>query len=151
MFDKELKIVSRIAKLHTPSAAIYRTISDFSFIDKITPPDDRVKIVSCNSDMCKIAIEGGGEFTMVIEDRKENEMVKFSTDSNSPFEFKFWIQLKEKVAYETYLRITLHATMNPLMKMVAQKPLTNFVETMVDKLEQQFRVNSSTYDSNYEA
>ncbi|HOG19896.1 MAG TPA: hypothetical protein PKW37_05595 [Salinivirgaceae bacterium] len=151
MLNNELKIVSRIAKLHTPSTAIYRMISDFSFLDKITPPDDRVKIVSCNSDMCKIAIEGGGEFTMVIAERKENELVKISNDSNSPFDFKLWIQLKEKVAYETYLRITLHATMNPFMKMVAQKPLTNFVESMVDKLEQRFSVNSSTYDSNYEA
>ncbi len=151
MLDKEVKIVSRVAKLHTPATTIYRMISDFSFLDKITPPDDKIKIISCNTDMCRISIEGGGEFAMTIVERQENELVKISNSDNTPFKFNLWIQLKEKEAYDTYLRITLHATMNPLLRMVAQKPLTNFVDTMVDKLEQRFGITNSTYDSNYEA
>ena len=70
MLNNELKIVSRIAKLHTPSTAIYRMISDFSFIDKINPPDDRVKIVGCDSDMCKIAIEGGESLQWLLRSGK---------------------------------------------------------------------------------
>ncbi len=151
MFNNELKIVSRTAKLNTPSSSIYRMISDFSFMDKITPPDDKVKIVSCGTDHCRIAVEGGGEFGMKIEERKENELVKIGNEEYAPFEFNLWIQLKEIEAYDTRLRITLHANMNPLMKMVAQKPLTNFVESMVDKLEQRFGATGTTYDTNYEA
>jgi hypothetical protein len=151
MFNNELKIVSRTAKLNTPSSTIYRMIADFSFMDKITPPDDKVKIISCNENSCRIAVEGGGEFGMKIEERKENELVKIANEEYAPFEFNLWIQLKEIEAYDTRLRITLHATLNPLMKMMAQKPLTNFVESMVDKLEQQFGATGTTYDTNYEA
>ena len=106
-------------------------------------------MVSCDSDMCKIAIEGGESLQWLLR-RKENELVKFSSDSGSSFDFKLWIQLKEKVAYETYLRITLHATMNPLMKMVNRNLLQILLKLWLTS-EQRFSVNSSAYDSNYEA
>jgi hypothetical protein len=34
--------------------------------------------------------------------------------------------------------VTLHADLNPMLKMVAKKPLTQFVDALVDKLEQSF-------------
>ena len=105
----------------------------------------------CSSDLVDRQVEGGGEFGMRIQERKENEMVKISNEEYAPFDFQLWIQLKEVEAYDTRLRITLQANMNPLMKMVAQKPLTNFVESMVDKLEQRFAATGTTYDTNYEA
>lgn len=151
MFNSELKIVSRVAKLHTPAAPIYRVISDFSFMNKITPPDDKVKILNSDSDSCTISVEGGGQFGMKIIERKENELVKIGTDDAAPFAVNIWIQLKEVEAYDTRLRITLHSKMNPLIKVVAQKPLTNFVESLVDKLEQRFNASNVTYDTNYEA
>ena len=151
MFSSELKIVSRVAKLHTASAPIYRMVSDFSFMESITPPDDKVKIISCDTDSCRISVQGGGEFGMKILERKENELVKIGNEEGAPFTFSLWIQLKEADAYDTRLRITLHASMNSIMKMVAQKPLTSFVESLVDKLEQRFSASNTTYDTNYEA
>lgn len=149
--DKELKIVSRTAQLNTPAPMIYRLISDFSFMGKIDPPDKRIKIISSDADSCRILVEGGGELGLRITEREENSLVKITSEPGSKFEFKMWFQLKEVKAYDTRLRITLHASMNSFMKMVAQKPLTNFVESIISQLEKQFQVSDTTYDTNYEA
>ena len=46
-----------------------------------------------------------------------------------------WIQLKEVGELDTRVKITLKAELNPMLNMVAKKPLTTFIETLVDKLE----------------
>jgi carbon monoxide dehydrogenase subunit G len=47
-----------------------------------------------------------------------------------------WIQLKETGESQTAIKVTLDADMNPMVAMVAKNPLTNFVETLVTRLEQ---------------
>jgi len=151
MFNQELKIVSRTGKLYTSSFPIYRMISDFSFMQKVEIPDDRIKIVASDYDTCTLEIQGGGKFILRIIEREPNSMVKIAVDANSPFEFTMWIQLKELQAYDTRLRITLHATLNPFLKLVLQKHFENFVETMVDRLEKFFSPDRPYYNTNYEA
>jgi carbon monoxide dehydrogenase subunit G len=75
---------------------------------------------------------------MRIIERKENELVKISSDETVPFTFFLWIQLKEVDENDTRVKVTLHADLNPMLKMVAKKPLTQFVDALVDKLEQSF-------------
>ncbi len=151
MFDSELKIVSRIGKLHTASAPIYRLLSDFSFLNQVQIPDKRVKISQSDHDTCTLNIQAGGEFTLRIVERIPTSLVKIAADESSPFNFTLWIQLKELEPYDTRIRITLNAKLNPLMKLVAQKHLENFVETLISKLEQHFGPNTPYYNTNYEA
>lgn len=151
MFDSDLKIVSRTGKLHTASAPIYRLLSDFSFLNQVQIPDERVKIQHSNNDTCTLHIEGGGEFTLKIVERVPTNLVKIEADKSSSFAFTLWIQLKELEAYDTRIRITLTAKLNPLMKIIAQKHLENFVEMLISKLEQHFGPNTTYNNRNYEA
>lgn len=146
MFDKEIKIVSRTAKLYTHASTVYRTISDFSLFNKVIPPDDRIKVERCNADECYLVLGDNVNFGMRIVERQENETVKIMNCEGVPFEFKLWIQLKEKQYNETYLRITFHATMNPLLKMMMQKKFTSMIDNMVDQLEQRFSASNASYN-----
>ncbi len=134
-----LKHESRIGKLNAPAATIYQTISDFSRLEHITPPDNKMKVVNADADSCRFSLGKSGEFGMRIIERTENETVKISNDDSVPFTFYLWIQLKEMSDNDTRIRVTLHADLNPMLKMVAKKPLTQFVDSLVDKLEQTFQ------------
>lgn len=133
-----LKHESRIGKLNVPTENVYRLISDFSRLKDITPPDEKMKIVHADQDKCRFSINKAGEFGMIILERKENDTVKIINDDSVPFKFTLWIQLKEVEASDTRIKVTLHADLNPMLRMVAKKPLTQFVDGLVDKLENMF-------------
>ncbi|MDA3865706.1 MAG: SRPBCC family protein [Salinivirgaceae bacterium] len=133
-----LKHESRIGKLNADAATVYQTIADFSRFESIAPPDDKMKVVKADADSCRFALGKTGEFGMRIIERKENELVKISSDETVPFTFFLWIQLKNVDENDTRVKVTLHADLNPMLKMVAKKPLTQFVDSLVDKLEQSF-------------
>lgn len=134
-----LKHESRIAKLNAPTAKVYQILSDFSRFEQIAPPDDKMKVVKADADSCRFALGNNGEFGMRIIERRENELVKISSDETVPFTFYLWFQLKEVAESDTRLRVTLHADLNPMLRMVAKKPLTQFVDSLVDKMEETFR------------
>ena len=150
MFNKELKIVSRIARLNTTASNIYRMLSDFSFMNNIAQLEDKVKIIFCDRDSCRIAVANGGEFGLRIIERQENSLIKITSDPDGRFDCKMWFQLKEVTAYDTRLRLTLHINLNPIMRLAAQKPLTNLVESIVTQLENKFLFTDYTYTT-YEA
>lgn len=134
-----LKHESRVGKLNAPAATIYYTISDFSRLENITPPDGKIEVVMADSDSCRFSLGKNGEFGMRIIERKENDTVKIANDETVPFTFYLWIQLKEVAEGDTRVRVTLHAELNPMLKMVAKKPLTQFVDSLVDKLEEAYK------------
>lgn len=134
-----LKHESRIARLNASVAKVYQALSDFSRFEHIAPPDDKMKVVKSDVDSCRFALGNSGEFGMRIIERRENELVKISSDETVPFTFYLWFQLKEADDATTHLRVTLHADLNPMLRMVAKKPLTQFVDSLVDKMEETFR------------
>jgi carbon monoxide dehydrogenase subunit G len=49
--------------------------------------------------------------------------------------FVFWIQLVKKEEFDTRIKLTIKADLNPMLKMMAQKPLQNFLDKLVDAME----------------
>jgi len=49
-----------------------------------------------------------------------------------PFNFFLWIQLKEAGENDTRMKLTIKADMNPMVKMMASKPVKKFLETLAD-------------------
>lgn len=133
-----LKHESRVGKLNAPASRVYQKLADFSRFEEVVPPDDKMKVVKADEDSCRFALGTNGEFGMKIIERKENELVKISSDETVPFTFYLWFQLKEVGETDTRLKVTLHADLNPMLKMVAKKPLMQFVDSLVDKMEQTF-------------
>lgn len=138
MLNSEVKIVSRIGQLRTSAMAVYGMISDLSFLDRVPAPADKVRLVSCDADSCRFDLDGKGQFSLTIVERRPGELVKIVADEGNPMNIKMWIQLKEVATCDTRVRVTVHVTANPLVKAMIQKPLTNFVEQMVSKLEERF-------------
>jgi len=61
--------------------------------------------------------------------------VKVAGEAMGKVGFKLWIQLKELAEDDTRIKLTVEAELNPMMSMVANKPLKNFVDMLVDQIE----------------
>ncbi len=132
-----MRIESRHGRIYATPERVYSLISDFSHINTtMLPPNDKITDVQTTPDSCSFTIANAGRMGMKIVERQENKLLKMENSEPGPFQFKMWIQLKEFNITESAVKVTLDADVNPLMKMMLKKPLTEFVESLVTKLEQ---------------
>jgi carbon monoxide dehydrogenase subunit G len=76
---------------------------------------------------------------MKIIERDPFKLIKVTGDETSKFNFFFWIQLKKMDDMDTRIKLTIQADINPMVQMMAKKPLQNFLDLLVDQLEDYFR------------
>ena len=130
----ETKIESRTGKINSPSSRVYAFMSNFNNFAMLVPKD-KVKDWQSSEDHCQFTVDGLGKAGLRIIEKEPYSLVKITGEEGSKLNFTFWIQLKEVSENDTRLKLTIHADLNPMIKMMATKPLQNFVDTLVDQLE----------------
>jgi|AntAceMinimDraft_16_1070373.scaffolds.fasta_scaffold25124_3 carbon monoxide dehydrogenase subunit G len=131
---KPTKIVSKIGKINSSAQSIYNYLSNFKNFDRIAQHPD-IKNWEATEDTCHFSVKGFNNIGMKIKNREPYKTIQIASDGKTPFEFLLWIQLLDKGPYDTRIRITVHAKLNPVMKMMLGKTLTKFVNNAVDQLE----------------
>ncbi|MCK9207579.1 MAG: hypothetical protein M0P66_10750 [Salinivirgaceae bacterium] len=129
-----MEIESRVGQVMASQKYVFQLLSDFNNIAKFIPNEQVSDFVS-DADSCSFTINNIGKFGMRIIEREPSKLLKIVNDYHVPFSFNMWIQLKDVDTKDTRVKITLRAELNPLLKVVAQKPLTSFVEALVTKME----------------
>lgn len=128
------KIESRIGKIEAKEEKIFQFLSDFNnFGDLI--PQDKVKNWQASESNCRFTIDGIGDVGLKIIEKEPFNLIKFSGDGLANVDFNLWIQLKQMEENDTRIKITMKAALNPMLSMVAKKPLQEFVNILVDRLE----------------
>jgi carbon monoxide dehydrogenase subunit G len=134
-----MRIESRVGKIKQNDEVIFQRIADFNNINTFAPGNaDEVSNMQADEDSCSFDVKNMGRFGMRIIEREPHKLVKISSDGQTPFKFTMWIQLKQVSQMDTRVKITLDAELNAMLKMMAKKPLTKMVDTMVDRFEQMY-------------
>ncbi len=130
----ETKIESKIGKIIAPSEKVYGFLSNFNNYSHLVSPD-KVKNWQASEDNCHFNFDGIGETGLKIIQKEPFTLIKMTGEEGSKFDFYFWIQLKEQAINDTRIKLTVKANLNPMLKMLASKPLQAFVDSLVDQLE----------------
>lgn len=142
----EVKIVSEVYKISNSSDKVFNFLSDFRKFgmlfdaaktmagDKASEISDKIENIETTEDTCHFTVKGYGDAGVKIIDRDPNKTIKFVGDGRLPFDFIFWIQLIEKNPYETSLRLTLHADMNMMMKMMLKSKIEKGINQLAEGL-----------------
>lgn len=130
----ETKIESKIGKINGSSEKVYTFLSNFNNYSHLIPPD-KVKNWQATEDQCHFAVEGIGESGLRIIEKEPFSLIKITGEEGSKFDFFFWIQLKEAATNNTKIKLTIKADLNPMLKMIAAKPIQTFVDSLIDQLE----------------
>ena len=130
----ETKIESRVGKINSSSEKVYNFISNFNNFKNLVPPD-KVKNWQSTEDHCHFTVDMIGETGLRIIEKEPYTLVKITGEEGGKFDFFFWIQLKEEATNDTRIKLTIKADLNPMVKMMASKPLQKFVDTLIDQLE----------------
>ena len=124
---------------------VYNYLSNFNnlsgylnsgLIEKVTEKIPQIKIseFSSNQDSCKFNITGLGLAEIRIVNREPFKTIKVESSGGLPLSFTFWIQLMPVDRFQTKMRLTLHAEMSMMIKMMAGEKLEEGIDKLADTL-----------------
>ena len=126
---------SEIKSIRASDAAIFAALSDLRNAEKLKEriPQDKVKNIELTEDSISFEVAPVGALSLKIIEREPNKTIKFAAD-HAPVDFFVWLQLKQVAENDTKLKVTLKADLNPMIKMMASKPLAQFVNMLAEAL-----------------
>lgn len=130
----ETKFESKIGKLNTNEERVYSFLGNFNNFRQFIPAD-KVNDFESSEDHCRFSVPGVGQVGLRIIEREPNKTIKVAGEGMGNQQFNLWIQLKEMAADDTRIKLTMKADMNPMIKMMASKPLQNFLDKLVETIE----------------
>jgi carbon monoxide dehydrogenase subunit G len=128
----ECKIESKIGSIKTSESSLFNFLSNFNNFRHLIPPD-KVKNFQSSTDTCTFEIDQIGRTGLKILEKQPFNLIKI-VGLDSKIDFHLWIQLKQVTELDTRIKLTMKLDLNPMMKMMAVKPLTNFLNSLVDQL-----------------
>ncbi|MBT3208045.1 MAG: hypothetical protein HN704_07980 [Bacteroidetes bacterium] len=127
---------SHQSRINQPASLIYSKLSNFNNLKSMLPSD--VKNWQSTEDTCSFEINMIGFISMKMLEKKEFSLIKIVPDSNTKYDFKFWIQLKQISEFDTRMKFTLDITLNPMLKMAFGSKLKDFMNTLSDRVAEGF-------------
>lgn len=123
------KFESDIKKAAYPAETIFNFLADFDHFGDVIPKD-KISNWQSEGDSCRFTIDPVGEVGLRIIEKEEFSTIKYTAEGKTPFNFFLWIQLKEVAADDTRVKLTIKADMNPMIKMMASKPVKKFLDVL---------------------
>lgn len=134
----ESKYESKITSIPAPVSQVYPVLSDLSNLDRVRDliPQDKVQELEITPDSVRMKVDGlGQKITIRILDREQNKTIKFGGEG-IPMTMNFWIQLKEVSPVDTRVRLTLHADIPMMFKMMLDKKIQKGLDDAAQMLTQ---------------
>lgn len=139
------KYTSQVKEINQNEQVVYNYLSNFEnlsgylnsgLIEKITEKVPQIKITDFSSDRdsCKFNITGLGLAEIRVVTREPFKTIKVESSGGLPISLTFWIQLMAVDNFSTKLRLTLHAEMSMMIKMLAGSKLGEGIDRLADTL-----------------
>lgn len=111
---------------------VFLFISDFNNFTHLMPAE--VKDLKVTQNDCSFSIQGMPSIHLKMEEKTPFSMVKMKSE-NGKLNFSLNCNLESIDDNSCNAKFTFDAELNGMMKMMVQKPLTNFLNTLVEKLK----------------
>ena len=117
---------------------IFNFLSDFSNFEKLMP--EQVINWQSTKESCSFTIKGMADLALRIDKKEEFQLISYVSEGKSPFSFNLKFLILSQDEGSTSVSSILQAKLNPMIKMMASRPLQNFVNLLVEKLKELMEV-----------
>jgi carbon monoxide dehydrogenase subunit G len=119
--------------INKPASEIYHFLSEFNNFGHLMP--EQVTDWQSTGDECSFTIKGMASLGMKITEKTPNSFIKIARNGKAPFDFNLLINIEEK-GTDCNVQLLFDADLSPMLKMMASKPLTNFLNLLVNRLRE---------------
>jgi hypothetical protein len=113
---------------------IFAFLSNFNNFEKLMP--EQVTNWESTEHECKFTIAGMATLGMKIKEKVPFSLIKVERNGQAPFDFTLDCTINNAEAGNCMVQLIFNADLNPMLKMMAVKPLTNFLNILTHKLEE---------------
>lgn len=113
---------------------LFTFLGDFNNFEKLLP--EQVINWESTKDNCSFTIKGMADLAMKMGQNIEFSKITYESEGNSPFPFQLGFGITPDSGNQCIVHATLEAKLNPMLKMMASRPLQNFVNLLVEKLKE---------------
>lgn len=131
-----MKIESKHVTVPADQKAVFDYLSDLNNF-KALLPKDRIDDWDSNEDWCTFKVQGTATIELQIKEKTPNGSLLLESGSKSPFPFTLNIIL-DLAEGGTLVYQKVDAKVNPFLKMMVEKPLTNLFDYIADRLKEVF-------------
>lgn len=122
-------IESEEAVINKSQKEIFEYLSNFNNL-KTLMPEQVVDWQSTEND-CSFTIKGMASLGMEIKEKKPFSLIKIIQKGKVPFDFELLVHINPEAETTSKFKLAFNADLNPMLKMMAEKPLKKFLDTLV--------------------
>lgn len=113
---------------------IFNFLSDFNNFGKLMP--EQIINWQSTEDSCSFTIKGMTDLSMKIKEKHAFHSILITSYGKVPFEFELKCIFDDLGNSQTQSQLLFIADLNPMLSMMASKPLQNFVNMLNIKLKE---------------
>ena len=125
---------SRTGTLSCSSPEVFNFVTDIRNFGQFIP-DGTITNWQAESDSCSFSVSVVGVISLRIKGREPHSKVTYSGDALKKNDFVLTLNIVNGRSDSAEVKILLEAELNPMLKMLASKPIVQFLEIMINEME----------------
>lgn len=126
-------IEGKPATINKDIISVYNFLTDFNNFGSLMP--DQVTNWKSNKDSSSFTIQGMANVQLKFSEKLPHTLIKIVPEGKVPFSFGLIIKLSEQ-ENNTIAKVEVDAQLNPMMAMMAKRPLENLVNVMAANINE---------------
>jgi hypothetical protein len=132
--DNKSYFESRTGNLTCSTQQVFTFVSDLRNFERFVPPGT-INNWKADKDNCSFTVSMIGSVSVRILKKEEYSEVVYNGDALSKNDFTLRLDILENHYRLAKVKLSLNAELNQMMKMIAAKPITQFLEILIKEME----------------
>jgi len=125
---------SRSGKLSCSSEDVFAFVTDIRNFQRFIP-DGTISNWNSEKESCSFNVSMLGTVSVRLSEKKEYSKVVFTGDALKKNDFILTLAISDNAENHAEVRVMLSADLNPMIKMIATKPIGQFLEMLINEME----------------
>jgi carbon monoxide dehydrogenase subunit G len=125
---------SRTGKLNCTPPEIFDFVTDIRNFGQFVP-EGTIDDLQVAPDSCSFHISPLGKVNFNLSEKNPHNKVVYKGAVLQSNDFSLVVNIKESSTGRAEVNLNLSAHLNPILKMMAAKPIDNFLEKLIDEME----------------
>jgi carbon monoxide dehydrogenase subunit G len=125
---------SRSGRLSCNAEEVFTFVTDVRNFEQFIP---RVSLNNWSADKesCSFSVSMVGTVSVMLTEKEKFSKVVFNGDALKKNDFTLTLNITDNAKESADVKIALSADLNPMMKMMAAKPINQFLEMLIKEME----------------
>ena len=125
---------SRSGSLSCTSMEVFDFVTDIRNFEQFIP-EGAITNWESEKDTCSFSVSMIGSVSVRIVNKEPYKKVIFNGDALKKNDFSLILNISEGKNHGSEVKVLLEAELNPMLKMVANKPILQFLEMLIREME----------------